>query len=278
MSLIGASPELRRVGCHQRARRGPNDLLTTATGGGAALAQQHAFQNAVPATPAIPITRYQTGGVVPGSGPQLAIVHGGETVLPPGVAFGGSGTVAAPGLPASIAAATPALGIAGMHVETAGGITGAAAAAAPSAAVTAVTSLKSHIALQSATDAVTNAHTALAKAEAEHVTKSRTAADIATQVAAAERRLTLAEDKLALLREQQALPVTPTKSTTGTSSTSNASLTAALTAFTAALVRAVQNGVPITLDGQAIGDMISQHAYVSASMATSGFVAQGSIP
>ena len=42
-------------------------------------------------------------------------------------------------------------------------------------------------------------------------------------------------------------------------------------------MRAVSAGVPITLDGQTIGDMIDRSAYTSASMATSGFVATGSI-
>jgi hypothetical protein len=50
-----------------------------------------------------------------------------------------------------------------------------------------------------------------------------------------------------------------------------------LAAFTAALIRAVSSGVPITLDGQTIGDMIDRQAYQSAAAATSGFVAQGSI-
>jgi hypothetical protein len=126
-------------------------------------------------------------------------------------------------------------------------------------------------------DAVTNAHTALAKVQAEHVTKTRSATDIATQVAAAEQRLNLATERLALLREQQALPATAPKATASGTSTGNASLTAALAAFTAALLRAISAGVPITLDGQTIGDMIDRQAYQSAATATSGFVAQGSI-
>jgi hypothetical protein len=46
----------------------------------------------------------------------------------------------------------------------------------------------------------------------------------------------------------------------------------------ASAIRAwMSNGVPITLDGQTIGDMIDRQAYQSAATATSGFVAQGSI-
>ncbi len=205
---------------------------------------------------------FQEGGVVPGTGPQLAIVHGGETIVPPYLSV-----VTAPSVPA-----IP--NIASLSVQPAKGITGSVP---PSAAATATAALAAKIKLQAAEDAVTNAHTALAKAEAEKVTKTRSASDIATQVAAAERRLLLAEEKLALLREQQALPASTTKGTTTGSSTANAQLTAALTAFTAALVRAVQSGVPITLDGQAIGDLVNTYGYTSAAMSTSGFVAQGSI-
>ena len=52
---------------------------------------------------------------------------------------------------------------------------------------------------------------------------------------------------------------------------------AALKEVAAAFRQAISSGVPLTLDGQTVGDLVSQHAYVSASMATSGFVAQGSI-
>jgi len=38
----------------------------------------------VPSYAGKPIPLYQTGGVVPGTGPMLAIVHGGETITPPG--------------------------------------------------------------------------------------------------------------------------------------------------------------------------------------------------
>jgi hypothetical protein len=279
---------------------------------------------------------YQTGGVVPGSGPQLAIVHGGETVLPPGMsaAYGYSGVPNAPALSLptpSPSVAPPAAGfpdITKMVLEGSGGVTGATAASTLAARIkletaqNAVTSaqnalakltagggLAGQIKLQAAQNAVTNAHNALTKAEQEHATKTRTAADIQMQVAADQQRLklaterltllhqtggasatqlqtaqdklTLAQQKLALVQDQVATGTTGT--TTGTTTTkasttaSNASLTAALAAFTAALVRAVSSGVPITLDGQTIGDMIDRNAYTSASTATSGFVATGSI-
>jgi TP901 family phage tail tape measure protein len=39
------------------------------------------------------IPHFAQGGVVPGTGPQLAVVHGGETVTPPGQSSGGPGMV-----------------------------------------------------------------------------------------------------------------------------------------------------------------------------------------
>jgi TP901 family phage tail tape measure protein len=39
------------------------------------------------------IPHFAQGGVVPGTGPQLAVVHGGETVTPPGQSSGGQGMV-----------------------------------------------------------------------------------------------------------------------------------------------------------------------------------------
>jgi TP901 family phage tail tape measure protein len=211
-----------------------SNVVNTVTGGGKA-------------APAAGLREYQTGGIVPGTGAQLAIVHGGETVIPP---------------------------LTSLHLQPSSGIAAAAAtasaAAVPSAAVTAAKTLASHIKLQSAIDAVTNAHTALARIVEEHVTKTRTAIDIATAVAASEKRLGLAQEKLVLLREQQALPATTASKSTGTS-TSNATLTAALAAFTAALLRAVGSGVPLTLDGQTVGDILDQAQYMTATRVSSGF-------
>lgn len=60
-------------------------------GGGTALAARSAALNALYG---LGLPSFQTGGVVPGSGPQLAIVHGGETVLPRGA--GGTIIINAP--------------------------------------------------------------------------------------------------------------------------------------------------------------------------------------
>ena len=190
--------------------------------------------------------------------------------------LGTGGLVTAPTL-AVIGESGPEMVIplAGLHREGAKGVTGAAA---PSAASAAVSSLAAHVRLEAATNAVASARAALARIEREHVTKSRTAADIAAQAAAAERRLSLAVDRLALLREQQALGTTGTSGASGSGASpaaSSAPLAAALAAFTAALLRAVSAGVPVTLDGQEIGNLIDQHAYGTASRATSGFIASG---
>jgi hypothetical protein len=56
----------------------------------------------------------------------------------------------------------------------------------------------------------------------------------------------------------------------------NAMIAAALN-FLAQVIDRARSGIPLTLDGQTVGDLIDRHAYTSAATATSGFVAQGSI-
>lgn len=55
--------------------------------GGTALAARSAALNAKYGLGSLP--HFQRGGIVPGSGAQLAVVHGGETVLPRGMGMGG---------------------------------------------------------------------------------------------------------------------------------------------------------------------------------------------
>jgi hypothetical protein len=55
--------------------------------GGTALAARSAALNAKYGLGSLP--QFQKGGIVPGSGAQLAIVHGGETILPAGRSAGG---------------------------------------------------------------------------------------------------------------------------------------------------------------------------------------------
>jgi hypothetical protein len=55
--------------------------------GGTALAARSAALNAKYGLGSLP--QFQKGGIVPGSGPQLAIVHGGETITPRGAGTGG---------------------------------------------------------------------------------------------------------------------------------------------------------------------------------------------
>jgi hypothetical protein len=56
--------------------------------GGTALAARSAALNAKYGLGSLP--QFQKGGIVPGSGAQLAIVHGGETILPAGRSAGGT--------------------------------------------------------------------------------------------------------------------------------------------------------------------------------------------
>jgi hypothetical protein len=55
--------------------------------GGTALAARSAALNAKYGLGSLP--QFQKGGIVPGSGAQLAVVHGGETILPAGRGAGG---------------------------------------------------------------------------------------------------------------------------------------------------------------------------------------------
>lgn len=58
--------------------------------GGSALAARSAALNALYG---LNVPHFQTGGIVPGSGPQLAVVHGGETIIPKHRSAGGPDTI-----------------------------------------------------------------------------------------------------------------------------------------------------------------------------------------
>ena len=60
----------------------------SSTSGGTALAARSAALNAKYGLGKL--QSFQTGGIVKGMGPQLAIVHGGETVVPRGGGVGGT--------------------------------------------------------------------------------------------------------------------------------------------------------------------------------------------
>jgi hypothetical protein len=64
---------------------------------------------------------------------------------------------------------------------------------------------------------------------------------------------------------------------TGGTGSGYAGLIAALNALPRELLKVFAAGIQVTLDGQAIGEVVDRGAYTSASMATSGFVATGSI-
>jgi len=250
VSIIGGVVSF-GVSVASNAVGGVNDLLTTAGGGGAALAQQHAAQSK--GLPPIPV--YANGGIVPGTGPMLAIIHGGETVIPAGT------------------------------LEPKGGVTSQTSAPGiAAAAVSRVSALASNIRLQAAQDAVTAAQRRLVAVIHEHLTKTRTAADRAAQVATAHEKLRMAEERLTLVEDQIAASAAKSLasgSATGTrgagaGATGNQGLTAALAAFTAALLRAVASGVPITLDYQSVGSMLDQGQYANAARVSSGFVTGGS--
>lgn len=65
--------------------------------------------------PAQALYRYALGGIVPGSGPQLAIVHGGETIIPPGAGGLPPGTLQPP------RGVVSTLGTGGARAGTSGG-------------------------------------------------------------------------------------------------------------------------------------------------------------